>query len=120
MKEVKFRAKSLYDDQWVYGYYVKRNGYEKGMIYEPNGLGHDVNPKTVGEYIGLRDKNEKEIYEGDIINFGGITPITIEWVEGGFEGMMDGLKFLKLNQAGLKAFAGVEGNIHEHSELLTI
>jgi len=65
--EIKFRGKAVSDNQWVYGYYVFRDGYKKGMIYEPNGLGHDVIIGTVSQFTGLNDKKDTEIYRGDIV-----------------------------------------------------
>ena len=85
------------------------------------------------QYIGIKDKNEKEVYDGDIVklewqtaNFGKYFQsddmwidhskiVVIKWVGLGFA-FMDGDK-----QFGKRKNATIEviGNIYEHPHLLT-
>lgn len=71
MREIKFRGKRKDNEEWVYGYLFKI--LDKCYILwgttndVPNMI--EVISETVGQYTELKDKNEKEIYERDIITY---------------------------------------------------
>lgn len=68
MREIKFRGKSTKIDcfgKWVYGDLHIRTPF--AHIHEDIGKRVPIDPDTIGQFTGLTDKNDKEIYEGDII-----------------------------------------------------
>lgn len=136
-----FRGKRLDNEAWVYGYYFVTPITAEFDVKPENGaffasgdepirhcvvedmVAFEVAPATVGQYTGMKDKNGKKIFEGDIMSlvteFGDTIIREIRFIDGAFcvigeqEDDLHGLSWAVEMCDGI-----VGGNIHDNPDLL--
>ena len=110
MREIKFRAWYHTEKRMIDWNEMQDNSIESLDTYF-RGVFGDVSP--VMQYTGLKDKNGKEIYEGDIVKYSHQEKVAAVKYERGTY-VLEGTNY------GLVFFDDVEvvGNIYEHKHLL--
>ena len=132
MREYLFRGKRLSDGKWCEGFLtvVFEHTYIGKANEDENCFRFLVDPETVGQFTGMKDRNGKEIFEGDICRVcldPEICTAHIQYDERTASFNMRYNKFqcntfldmrLAENRVGDRVWIEVIGNIHDNPELL--
>lgn len=131
MREIKFRAWHKVDEKWLHGYKPGGEGchIDGEVIITGSWLSEcpgpmDINNVVIEQYTGIKDKNGKEIYEGDI--FSTEMESGCNWIV-----LFENGAWIGKNPFWIKGFDScgliarkhlgeirVMGNIHENPELI--
>lgn len=118
MREILFRGKNLFG-KWIKGDLLQYLGWGKMHIvqqYKGAG-GQEVDPSTIGEYTGLKDKHGNMIFEGDIVLLkGDEEPYQVAFDECCFQVYGHSVCYVMDNFYDHDI--EVIGNIHDNPELL--
>ena len=121
-REISFRGKSKSTGEWVFGNLFDKDTKGRTHIGTTVRMCFDIDPETVGQFTGRYDKNDKEIFERDIVvnkNIHGKKWIVEYRTDSEYVGFV--LKEIGTN--GISLFTSwndieVIGNIHDNKELL--
>lgn len=87
IENIKFKAKRLDNNSWVFGYFYEENGNtyiienrQKESMLNRN-VTYEVDPSTICQFTGLKDCEGNELYEHDVINNYPFIPSEIVWSE---------------------------------------
>ena len=129
MRTIKFRARRK-NGKWVVGNFINHfstyfKTEERHSIFLPkpeNDNGgywvEDIDTETVGQFTSLHDCDGKEIFEGDILDFNGLT-VEVRFVRGVFAFLANGNIDEELcGDCRTDLFAKVIGNVYENPDIL--
>ena len=121
MRTIKFRGKSILTDEWFYGDLVHSADKKRTAILVNDKDSYDeceVVPETIGQFTSLYDCDGKEIFDGDILDFNGLT-VEVRFVRGAFALLVNGnLDDELYGDCRTDLFAKVIGNVYENPDIM--
>lgn len=132
MREILFRGKGTsghHINKWTYGYYCKdfwkpRKGHGIFPTNPEEGGYVEIFHETLGQYTGLKDKNGRKIFEGDIVRYAIYPPDqfvhgVVNYKDGVFRIGDQGCALCVCAADGIEEYRleGI-GNIHDNPEML--
>lgn len=133
MREILFRGKRK-DGVWLYGHYTDDTAYDADfpcivpLRSEPDCGDYSVDKRTVGQYIGLTDRNGKKVFEGDILksywdedNPEDFCYEVVLWYENGWcikQGTATPDRLDGVYKNDCLVYSEVVGNVYDNPELL--
>lgn len=124
---IKFRAKDKKTGKWAYGDLTHSKGINaevEKLIYDRVMVAnYEVDEDTVGQFTGLKDKNGKEIYMGDIISINDRPFGYIKWNPNGYfyihtSTICEYQDCIVVGKMIKNYPSEVVGNIHDNPELI--
>ena len=147
MREIIFRGKRLDNGEWAEGFYISHlNACHYIIPFRTGGFEaidnsfyvhkwFKVDPSTVGQYTGLKDKHGKRIFEGDILRIAKIADelggyyrppldytvnVVVKWdlCAWMWETICDDKRYITFPDAWRLYECEIIGNVHDNPELL--
>lgn len=119
MSEKLFRGKRTDNGEWVEGYLYRISEKLNPFIMLKNAEGesYEVDPETVGQYIGVEDNSGTMIFEGDILRDDDSEENgVVVFEEGEFCVVFGNVEAHVIADIAFNCY--VRGNIHDNPELL--
>lgn len=115
MRTIKFRGMTYDRKSWIH--------FNLEDMLNHGALPLDIDPNTVCEYSGLKDKEDAEIYENDVLQLDGWDGLQrVRFVEGAFclcNKAGDFVADIHYVQSHDKKQSKIKGNTYENPELAT-
>jgi uncharacterized phage protein (TIGR01671 family) len=132
MREILFRGRKE-NGVWTFGYlFVQAEGTEyedahilgyldhRDSVYEIWKCAEPVDPETIGQYTGMKDKNGTRIFEGDILNYPNSINYVVQWNNSQAKYCVRGINDEDYDELYnlIESYTEIIGNIYDNPELL--
>lgn len=142
MREILFRGKRTINGDWVYGDFVRGNERkslrDSIFVYDSETQSfndYEINPSTLGQYTGLKDKNGNRVFDGDILHISKIADglggyyqppldypvnVVVKWdlCAWMWETLCEDKRYISFPDSWCHYECDIIGNIHDNPELL--